>query len=200
MSNIAPFRPPRPPTGTWPPCPPPPCGPDFFSGIFWLQQNYEDVKRAQAFLRQMLTDIIKEDPTILSGGAPLAGVTDGSDAQPGMVGEFLHFSAGFSYPAAVTTQMVSAGVLPPGDWDVWAWAGASVPTTGMNFHLSPVPPGFSGDLTSGFGLGGIAEATAIVAPAVRALISVPTLLAFSLQVDPTAAGTVGLEVSARRCR
>lgn len=195
-SNIVPMPPPRPITGVYPPCPPPsfPCGD--------LERCYDEVKRAQDFLKQMLKDIIACDPSIIGRGTPIVGVTDGTPAQPGMVGEFLQFSNTLPYVVTSTQQSIvfSAGVLPPGDWNVWCWASPSNFITWVNWTLTPQPAGFSGDLWTGIGTGDLEEGVVFISSQVQALTSVPTLLAFTLNYYAITAGNINFVTMARRMR
>lgn len=200
MSNIQPIRPV---TGVYPPCPPMPCPPPDCFGMSQLERCYDEVKRAQAFLTQMLKDIIACDPSILTG-LGIAGVTNGSEAQPGMVGEWIQFAQTVAYPVtANTSQSVSLGALPAGDWDVWAWAEFTSSMTGALFSLAPQPAGFSGNLPA------LVETVAgdlafLLSPVQRALTSVPSLIALTLVTNANgagpAAGNCTLTFSARRMR
>jgi hypothetical protein len=57
-------------------------------------------------------------------GAPLAlhGVTDGSNAAAGQIGEFLTTSTGSTTLPASTNLTLAGTTLSPGDWDVWGYA------------------------------------------------------------------------------
>jgi hypothetical protein len=61
-------------------------------------------------------------------GSGIAGVTDGSNARPGSVGEFmqavLEIGGGGSVATAATVSYTGF-TLTPGDWDVWGTAGAN---------------------------------------------------------------------------
>lgn len=197
----------RPPSGAWPPCPPGPGPgpwprpPDFFSALYWLNAAYDDVKATKAFLRRLIQDLISEDPTLIQGMG-VAGVTDGSSAQPGQVGEVWDpGTQTVSFPAnsvnvSTTTSM---GVLPPGDWMFWAWAAdPSVAVQAFGIINTPQPagvsqielgvsPGASGKFFLSTNLG-------------YAHTSQPSLMLLQSWVDSTAAGTIGLGMMGRRVR
>lgn len=197
MSNIVPIQG-RPLTGVYPSCPPP-CPP--FSG---LEECYAQVKQAQDFLKQMLIDIINCDPSIIGRGTPIVGVTDGTDAQPGMVGEWVMYTASVPFTATAQTQVVSMGSLSAGDWDCWAYAIPNVFTTDVLIILNPQPAGFTGNMWSKIASATILTGVSIVTPQVRALTSVPSLIAFTVITndsgDGPSAGTLTLEFMARRRR
>lgn len=74
---------------------------------------------------------------------PIIGVTDGSVALAGEVGEYIYNSQRFIIPAANSgvPQFAAMLVIPPGDWDCTLVAGAQTIFTGINALLDPVPPG-----------------------------------------------------------
>jgi hypothetical protein len=127
---------------------------------------------------------------------PLLGVTDGSNALPGYVGEFLSWSATLNFQATTVSQNVPIGILPPGDWDLGGFAGGwSVPVQASEISLNPQPPGFSSSMVS-FMLGEYMPMTAA-----RASISVATTLLFVSNVTGvSAAGNGQLNITARRRR
>lgn len=201
MNNITPIH--RPPVGVWPPCPPVvPCPPPVdCMGISGLERCYEEVKRAQEFLKQMIKDIIACDPSIIGSGVPLVGVTDGSPAQPGMVGEFVMFSTTITW--VLGAQTWSAGILQPGDWDVWLYgrvAQGSVFYTSCELKLDPVPAGFS-DVPAALDDVGGASNSMLTSYAVQLLTAVPTLLPVLMTIGASAAGgQMYVAVAARRRR
>lgn len=142
------------------------------------------------------------------------GVTDGSNALPGMVGEWIQTETDFPYQGYPTVNQltVSLGVLQPGDWDCFVTLAFPnndpIGTTG--FYLNPTPPGFS------TGMGGSAGAfspagvpfesipTVLGQPA-RASLTVPTQIAFLVRIDQEAApqllgGIARMWFQARRMR
>jgi hypothetical protein len=98
-------------------------------------------------------------------------------------------------------------VLPPGDWDVEAYLIIPTPNLTLDsaaFNLSPQPPGFSDAMATFVGMAGTQtpEFNAIVvSPRVQALVTVPTLMPFTVELFNTnMAGTGTLTVTARRMR
>jgi hypothetical protein len=164
-------------------CNPCQCG----GGFGGLMQCWQDISQFQQFLMAMLSQM---------GPYPVQGVTDGSDAKPGNIGEFVKFNGTLSFLSTSAVQTISLGVLSPGDWDLWGFAGGwSVPVNESEIYLSPTPTGFSNNMI-GFMLG---EWMPLMNA--RASIIVPTLLAFSSNVVGTsAAGTGTISVEARRRR
>jgi hypothetical protein len=137
------------------------------------------------------------------------GVTDGSNAPAGYVGEFISTSANMSFAAspAITTQTLSTLVVPAGDWDVDAYAGFSTFTGPLWFVLSPAPTGISNPMNAAsIGISSSMSSQDVVlnaAPA-RASFTASTLLSFQLSVNQSGAGllagTASLFVQARRAR
>jgi hypothetical protein len=159
-------------------------------------QCWQDIAQFQQFLMAMLSQM---------GPYPMQGVTDGSNAAPGNIGEYIILKAGMSYAAspAVTQQIVSVGVLPPGDWDITC---TMLPTTqigGTTFNLSPVPAGISNPMW-GSNWSSPAEDVIIIGQSARGSFTVPTLLAFNTTVSQVAAGltagTANFDIEARRAR
>lgn len=73
---------------------------------------------------------------------PIIGVTDGSFAKAGEVGEYLYAKNTLTITAAQTgvPQFLASLVIPPGDWDCTLTGGAQTIMTGFNASLDPVPP------------------------------------------------------------
>lgn len=173
-------------------------------GMSSLMQCYCDIQSATAFITAIMIDAINNNPAVIEAiiagieksgsNLPLLGVTNGSYAQPGQVGEFVDFFAAVPFTTAanqsVTTTM---GILQPGDWDIWAVAQYSVPVISGEFFLAPQgvpPPGFSGSLYS-FIFTGTADDNAwtnVVSTVEQANISVPTLIALTLNTNQLGAG------------
>jgi len=194
-----------------PPARPTPQPPSCFSELARLNQCYDDVQAMKQILSKVMADLIQNDPAIVKSiieeiskagtSVPILGVTDGSDAQPGQVGEYLFFSEAFPIPSGNETQSVSLGILPPGDWDVFVFATPSAAISVLYYWLNPLPAGFS---TNAMGYqensAGTTAATVSGIPT-RGLISNPTLMAFNIWTDNTgAAATANLYASARRAR
>lgn len=170
----------RPPTGVWPPCPPGPPGP-WPGGLFRLEQCWDDVKRTKALLRRMIADIIAEDPSLIGLAQPIIGVTDGSDAQPGQVGEYIQWGQTVPLSTAIDASMnLTMGVLPPGDWDCWASAATDQPVGNVMYLLNPVPAGFTENMSTAAWVPGTTELLSIASYTARALTSVPSLINFTV--------------------
>lgn len=163
-----------------------------------LEKCYDDVKRAQAFLKQMLIDIINCNPEIIGRGTPIVGVTDGTDAQPGMVGEYVQFISPVQNIAAAGAfnQTLSMGVLSAGDWDCQSWGQFNPGVDAVDVILNPLPAGFPLNWYGADGKEGQAE----VNQSIRALTSVPTLIAIQVSGTAASAGTYFITFTARRRR
>jgi hypothetical protein len=126
---------------------------------------------------------------------PIIGVTNGSVGRRGEVGEYLRGVQ----TVVVGTQSVynvTPLVLPPGDWDVVASAHFNFAVTLTSFSLTPLPAGMLDNLFAE----GTTE-TQIIAPRAQAAVKHPTLLAFTVNVEPDTTGTTFvLTVTARRMR
>lgn len=152
-------------------------------------------------------------PRAITG--PIVGVTDGSDAAPGMVGEFNEYEADVQFAAypANTQVVASLGVVQPGDWDMTVTGG---PQGGnlraLDFFLSPKPLGMSNEMRGvlfvttvpGNMFTGIQDSV-VMGQFARGSFAVPTLLAFNVTMDnsgdPTSvASVVRLVLTARRMR
>jgi hypothetical protein len=181
-----------------------------------LNTCYDNVAMMEQILAKVITDVITSNPTVMNeiiegiaasgSNVPLIGVTNGADAQPGQVGQFVPLNLAGTYPTGTSTQVVTLGTLQPGDWDLEGILGIGGPVTWVNTYLSPVPAGVSWnmggyieDITSVPGSGEMAIIPLVPA---RALISVPTLFAFSLQVNAgtNAGANYQYVVNARRAR
>lgn len=80
-------------------------------------------------------------------GTPLPGVTDGSDAAPGIVGEYVYGSTDdYGVPTAgIAVANSNVGTwyptlaaqinLSPGDWDITAQANISIPATSVCYEM-----------------------------------------------------------------
>jgi hypothetical protein len=161
-------------------------------------QCWQDLAQFQQFLICMLSQ---------AGPFPMQGVTDGSDAKAGMIGEWITGNSTVAYAAypAVTDSTVSTLVLSPGDWDIWAYMYLTTAFGASSFTLSLLPTGFSDNLTGIAGALGQAELNIIIGNQVRANVTVPTLTSFKIHVDQSGnsallAGNAQLTVNARRRR
>jgi hypothetical protein len=165
-------------------------------------QCWQDIAQFQQFLQCMLSQ---------AGPIPMQGVTDGSDAKAGYIGEYLIFNGSMAFAAnpAVTQQVLSVGVIPPGDWNLTSFMTANVAVGNAGFNLSPQPPGLSNIMHGAIWFGAVATQTAqdiaFNGQNARASVTVPTLLPFMVTVGQNTdaaltAGTATLTVEARRMR
>lgn len=218
--------PPHPAHPIWPPqpCPPPmpDCGPpSCFSAVAKANACWDQSQMLEDLIKKVLIDVIEDNPGIIPvpppapGTGPIIGVTDGSDAAPGEVGEFIASSTTVNFPSTPNNAVVSAAVLQPGDWDCYAGFLPNAWLAGCVIGLSPVPAGVSnampaqsGDATTSSTATIITESDAIVNCATaRASVTVPTLMAFQIGTNfllPAAAapqaGSGTFRFAARRRR
>lgn len=149
-----------------------------------------------------------------NSGAPPLGVTDGSNAPAGYVGEFYNNLTTGNVPTTMGfTQTINAGVLQPGDWTVQAWMFTSALVSGLTFLLNPIPTGVTHNMAAVEGMevsasqGGMFTGTIGSDPA-RANLVVPTLFVFTLVTNNVGttgavapvAGTWQFGLQARRVR
>lgn len=207
-----------------PPCPPPPCPPLKPPGcadqIAKANQCWDQTQQLVDFLTQVIEDIFAQNPGIIppppaSGGSgPLLGVTDGSKAAPGIVGEVIVLTTQIPYAAypAITEPVVTLGVITPGDWDMFASmefaGGAAGAIGGASFALNG-PSGVSSDMNGIVIFGvtqGQAEAGAtIIGQKGSASWAAATLIQFQVVVNQSTdatlpAGTATFRFEARRMR
>lgn len=205
-----------------PPCPPPPCPPhvwpphhprppmpppggcvppDCTDWLAMMQKCWNDSQALTDFLEQVITDIFTNNPGIIpspppsAGSGPIIGVTDGSNAAPGEVGEFVQTSTIVSFTAAAQTQSINAAILQPGDWDAWCSFLPTAWVAGCQFILSPQPTGVSSTMqgidnseTVVTGVPVSENDNVVLGIPARASISVPTLFAFTLNTNFLASG------------
>jgi hypothetical protein len=165
-------------------------------------QCWQDIAQFQQFLICMLSQ---------AGPFPLQGITDGSNAKAGNIGEYITMVGTMAYAAypAVTTGTISAGVLPPGDWNITSAMTASAQIGEVSFYLSPEPAGMSNAMLGVAGIttygAGSTQTLSLIGQNARGNFTVPTLLPFAVAVynntgSTLVAGTVTLTVEARRMR
>lgn len=199
--------PPCPPS--FPPCPPPGCG----SSIAKAESCYNQTQQLNSFLTQVVGDLLTSNPSLIADAleanpdvlaeiiasspvsGPILGVTNGSVAQPGQVGEVAGLAATGSTPAATppapTVINLSVGVLQPGDWMLFGFVNLdeSAAATGTYIfaqllnggtNLAAISFGYAppGEGTIGFNAG---------LPAAHLSVAVPTLLTGLIQVAGQAA-------------
>lgn len=189
-------------------------------GMDALLQCYCDIQAATAFISKIVTDLAANDPAfqqalvdaIAKSGSniPLTGVTNGSNAQPGQVGEHLFFAVG-AIPITVSQankQTITMGVVQPGDWDLWAYLYTDISVEGLQYQLSPASTAggvFSNLMTAFIGdLGSINMGAGINftmnTPVARLSTAVPVLVAFDLYTWSATAGFCNLQLEGRRVR
>lgn len=136
------------------------------------------------------------------GAHGIPGVTDGSDAAPGMVGEWLLFRQTVVYPVGnLVNQPVTMGALPAGDWDCQAYGWPESAVQDLQFGLlAPIPDGFSDTMGVITSAGGHDELAVLVSYTARALIAQPVVIAFEVNVTSGAASNLILTFTARRMR
>jgi len=183
-----------------------------------LLECFSEIEQFKRFIREIMGQC---GPPCASGPFPLRGVTDGKPAAQGDVGEFVQNSVTGAFTAAFQSQSVNAIILQPGDWDVSAnilfagAAGAVLAMTGALAYLSPLPSGVSGNMyvinphsqtAPALATNPIADTNGwfdLEIPRAQVNVSVPTLLAFQLQTNLTAAASAGIftfTTTARRMR
>jgi hypothetical protein len=128
------------------------------------------------------------------------GITDGSLAAAGAVGEVINSTVSGAFPVTIATaNPVSSLVVTPGDWDVQSTATLTVTSgttlQGASFLLNPLPTGFSTNMSTIIGNQTVGaspqNALTMSSPVARASVAVPTLMAFTLTTNTTAAGGSG---------
>jgi hypothetical protein len=166
-------------------------------------QCWQDIAQFQQFLLAMLSQ---------AGPVPLQGVTDGSIAKAGYIGETMFTTVQGTFPnTANFTQNISALVLPPGDWDISVFVQlVAAYTSGTYFYLNPLPAGIANDMRCVTGavntsIGADLVDQSMTGPVAQANVTVPTLLAFTMVTNYAGAttqpaGTFYWQTYARRMR
>lgn len=133
------------------------------------------------------------------------GVTNGSNAQPGQVGEYWLTQAQIVYQQGVPLSvLVGMGTLPPGDWNFQLLGQPGGFVEEFGFLLEPTIPGFEHTMGQAFATGqpvpGGEEFVLLGAPG-RALTSVPSAIVVRLHINSSeSGGTAYLYAQARRMR
>lgn len=190
-------------------------------GMDALMKCYCDIQQASAFIGQIMIDQINNNPAVIAAiiaaleksgsSVPLLGVTNGSNAQPGQVGEFISATGSFPYTAYSSTTSVTLTpiVVQPGDWDFRATLGFSSYVGGAFMELVPSPAGMSNPMTGAVNFGSSGAATVeellLLSATARGSFSVPTLMPFSctvfqLSASTLPAGTATFNFEGRRMR
>jgi hypothetical protein len=177
------------------------CEPEWGKWAFRLRECFNEVEQ----FKQLVADVIRQ-----LGGPIERGITDGSNARQGEVGEYVTGSATFNYAAApaTSTGVVVPLVLQPGDWDISGFILFSTLVGGSSAMLTPMPAGFSNDMLGTIDLGATPSTAGLLSvlqlSTVRANVTVPTPLALTLTVFQDVAGyTAGfatVTTEARRMR
>lgn len=174
-----------------------------------LRQCNKDIMVLRKLIEEIVNDILGNQPAPGGVTGPIIGVTDGSDAAPGEVGEFLTFSATGNYQAgAISDVILPVGIIPPGDWSLSAQCQFNTFVGVVWFTVEPTPPGTSAGLAAAMSAiteGGAEELVLLNTMSARGSYSVPTLMAFHINVNQTMlaglpAGQVTLTLNARRVR
>jgi hypothetical protein len=186
--------------GSAPPWPPNSVPPGCFSELARLNQCYNEVQMMEMILSKVVCDLATNnaafqqclvDAIAKSGSnVPLIGVTNGSLAQPGQVGEYYQneVTQTINLPASTTvTTQFTAGILPPGDWDIaYTIQPQGYPQVGEAHIGDPVPPGISDYLLTALALTGVAPTAGngfvLVSSFAQANLSVQTLIPINLQL------------------
>lgn len=183
-------------------------------GMDALMACYCNIQSATQFITAIMIDAINNNPAVIDAiiagieksgtSLPTIGVTNGTAAQPGQVGEVVVFNSGnITATAAAQSQSLTMGVLQPGDWDCWFFGNMLGEAHDLAFSLTPLPAGFENPLNTVIGvMSQLAETP--VSTTTPALISVPTLIVIQAQTNQSGPGpgsfTFSLQFVARRRR
>jgi hypothetical protein len=159
-------------------------------------QCWQDIAQFQQFLQCMLSQM---------GPIPMKGVTDGSVALAGNIGEVVTQESTGQVATGTTSQVASVLTLPPGDWFINSWISLSS-LSGTDFYQAA-----SVILQSG--ATSLADTAIAITPAaiqslaftlspVHLSVSVPSLLSATIDISATLAApkTWALDVAALRIR
>jgi len=150
-------------------------------------------------------------PGAIAGGAPIPigskiGVTDGSNAPAGQIGEFLTATRTVT-PVTGSYDNVVQMTLTPGDWDVWGavyFQGATFSNVQVSVSTSPTAASLGAPFVNILvhGLSGPPSNVSLIAPQVRLNVTAPTpiyLLGYAAFTAPGTVTAIGF-LSARRAR
>lgn len=177
-----------------------PKGPLFAANTCWdnSQAMYDLVK-------QVVEDLFENDPTLVP---PPPGVTDGSLAAPGQVGEVWSATAAGGWSQGGGTAgsnppganlVIAQPPLPAGDWDLswrlsFPYSASSAISAAMLQMTSPLPPGALNDmslfgvtipnLTAPVGAPGLNQASMVLGPSTPISTASVMGLVFNLFVWP----------------
>jgi hypothetical protein len=184
--------------------------PSCFSELAALNACYDSVQMMEQILSKVITDLVQTNTAVqqaiveaiaASGSnVPLIGVTNGSDAQPGQVGQWQETDQTGAITGALAQTVTTSITLPAGDWDLWGLLTSSTIVTDAQFRVpQPLPAGMSGDLYSYIAVPGGAEIS-VPSTTVRVLTAVPVLIPFTLIFNTISAGTAGTYEFATKAR
>ena len=138
----------------------------------------------------------------LNPAGGIIGVADGSDAAPGMVGEFMN--SGQPALIGLTTVVpvsVVGFILSPGDWDVWGWGIFSSSNTtnalvaGLSTTINNIGTAYATAANSG------SNSVRMTVPMIRISASASTSIWITVQANFTTGPVTGTgQMSARRVR
>lgn len=201
------------------PCPPP-HPPSCDAKVIKANQCWDQTQALTNLITQIIEDIFAKNPGIIpppnpiGGSGPLLGVSDGSKAAPGIVGQVIHMEVNIPYAGypAITQPVVNVGVLPPGDWQMFPSMefvdGAAGAIGGASFALSGTT-GVSSDMNGlvifGVTVGQAEEGATVVGQTGSASWAVPTMISFQVVINQSTdatlpAGNATFRLEARRMR
>jgi hypothetical protein len=223
-SNVVPLNQATPPVWPMPPgwpTPNYPAGnspwpqpPSCFSELAALNSCYNSIQMMEMILQKVICDMAANNPAfqkclvdaIAASGSnvPLIGVTNGSDAQPGQVGEYIYTQTTLNLPAvasgATGTIVVPGVVVQPGDWDAGCFFLPTSSIQSVVFQLNPVPVGVSNWMMGEAWSGTTEDIQQVMGQPARILISVPTLMPFTITYGTALAQTAIFGFYTRRAR
>lgn len=181
-------------------------------GMGGLQQCYDDVNNASAFLAQIFIDQLNNNPAVAQAmiealtrfgyALPVLGTTNGTPATSPQVGQYIQLVGTLPYTATPAAAMLSLGVLPAGDWDCWLWATFTSVTAGAFYSLNPLPPGFAANPYASTNSVTLPPTTVLFSMQVEALTSADSLIVADTQVVASSgqSGVMTVNFAARRRR
>jgi len=209
QSNVTPLWGGSPPS--WPSTAVPP---GCFSELARLNQCYNEVQMMEMILSKVVCDLATNnvafqqclvDAIAKSGSnVPLIGVTNGADAQPGQVGQWVTQYFTGAVTGATNQVVLQSLTLQPGDWDFWCVAQTEGQVNDAQFTLNPTPAGLAGSIYTYLALPGTSAFLTVVSTTCRMLTAVPVLMPFQLTFNSVGAGpgatNYSFTFSARRTR
>jgi hypothetical protein len=126
------------------------------------------------------------------------GVTNGSDAKPGIVGEFVNNQASANFPAGSLTQTVTPLTLAPGDWDVDAAANFQVTSDFLSLRLATFTNPIGWSPYASYSGPPVAECN--LTNRMRVNVTANTPMDYTVTTQSDTPGTVSVFLQARRAR